>query len=505
MRIALVSLYDVENYAVRVLASYLRARGHPALEIYFKDWKNNAFVEPTRVELEHLTAGIRRFEAEIVGLSLRASAYLSVSRTITRFVREELGIPVLLGGVHPTVRPAETLEFADYVVRGEAEEATLDLLNRLEAGEPTHDIPNICTTVDGVPVHNDVRPLVQDLTELMRRDFRHPDKLVIDGKNRYRQDPTIDDPVYLVACSRGCPFRCAFCYNSAIRDLVAGKGDYYRLRSVDDVLGELSEARRSYLRLKRIRFDDEVFPTDQAWLEEFLPRYRREIGLPFECFLESRVVDRAMLRELVDSGLDVVYTGIQANDRVSKSLYQREADNDVVLNVAKLYHEFGIKARFHVMVDDPATREEDRVALFEMLIEMPRPYQLYLFSMTVMPGTELEQRLLAEGHITGEQVEGAATKTFKQYRVSLEWSRGPEDLFWVSMLTMVNKPWISRATLRQMFYSERLRRRPRAMARLAGLSNAIAMAGRIPLAYQQGELGLRVLRRFWTPDGWITA
>ena len=505
MRIALISLYDVENYAVRVLANYLRTAGQPALEVYFKDWKNNAFVEPTAVELEHLAAGIRRFEADIVGLSLRASAYFTVCRTIAEYLRRELDVPILLGGVHPTVKPDETLEFADYVVRGEAEEATLELLQRLDAGKPAHDIPNICTTLDGQPVINDVRPLVQDLSGIMRRDFLHPDKLVIDGRNRYRKDPIVQDPIYLIACSRGCPFRCSFCYNSAIRDLVAGKGDYYRLRPVDDVMAELAEATRSYGNLKRIRFDDEVFPTDRSWLEAFLPRYRREIGLPFECFLESRVVDRSLLESMVEAGLDVVYTGIQANDRVSRSLYQREADNSVVLRVAKLYKEFDLKARYHIMVDDPATGERDRVALFELLNSIPRPFQLYLFSMTVMPGTELASRLLEEGEITDDQVEGKATKTFQQYRVSLEWTRDPEDLFWVSMLTLVNKPWMSPTTLRRMFYSTWLRQHPRTVAQLAGVSNAVAMAGRIPLAFQQGEFGLRVLRRFWTPEGWITA
>lgn len=505
MRIALISLYDVENYAIRVLANTLRSHGHAALEIYFKDWKNNAFVEPTTVELEHLAGGIRRFEADIVGFSLRASAYLTVCRKLAHFLRGELGVPILAGGVHPTVRPDETLEFADFVVRGEAEGAILELLRRLERGAPTHDILNVSSVVDGQPVHNPLGVLEQDLSRVMRRDFLHPDKLVIDGRNRYRSDPLIDDPIYLIACSRGCPFQCAYCYNSAIRKLVDGKGTYYRLRPVDDVMAELAEARRGFSRLKRIRFDDEVFPTDRAWLAEFLPRYQREIGMPFEAFLEARVVDRPLLEGMVEAGMDVVYTGIQANDRVSQALYQREADNGEVLRVARLYDEYGLKARYHVMVDDPTTEERDRVALFEMLTSIPRPYQLYLFSLTVMPGTALEQELLADGRITGDQVEGVATKTFEQYRVSLEWSRSPEGLFWVSMLTLVNKPWMSPALLRRMFHDPWLRRHPEVVAKMAGASNAVAMAGRIPGAYRDGEIGLRVLRRFWTPDGWITA
>ncbi len=505
MRIALISLYDVENYALRVLANTLRCAGHDALEIYFKDWKNNAFIEPTAIELEHLATGIRRFEADVVGFSLRASAYVSVCRQLAGYLRGELGLPILVGGVHPTVRPDETLEFADYVVRGEAEGAILELLGRIERGEPTHDILNTSAVVDGRAVHNPLGPLEQDLSKVMRRDFLHPDKLVIDGRNRYRTDPIIDDPIYLITCSRGCPFHCAYCYNSAIRKLVDGKGAYYRLRPVDDVLVELAEARRVFRRLKRFRFDDEVFPADPDWLAEFLPRYRREIGVPFEAFLEARVVDRPLLEGLVEAGMDVVYTGIQANDRVSKTLYQREADNGEVLRVARLFDEYGLKTRYHVMVDDPSTEESDRIALFDMLTRIPRPYQLYLFSLTVMPGTALEQELLADGRITADQVEGVATKTFEQYRVSLEWSRSPEGLFWVSMLTMVNKPWFTPARLRRMFRDPWLRRHPDLVAKMASASNAAAMAGRIPGAYRDGEIGLRVLRRFWTPDGWITA
>ena len=40
-RIGLVSMWDVENNAVRILAATLRAAGHKVVEIYFKDWISN--------------------------------------------------------------------------------------------------------------------------------------------------------------------------------------------------------------------------------------------------------------------------------------------------------------------------------------------------------------------------------------------------------------------------------------------------------------------------------
>ncbi len=505
MRLALISLYDLENNAVRILATYLRQAGHDVLEIYFKDWKNNGLPWPTDDELDQLAQGVSRYGAEIIGVSLRASAYIQVCEHVVRHLKRETGLPVLLGGVHPTVCPESSLQRVDYVVQGEGEHPTRELLDRLDAGGPTHDIPGIHTWHEGEPVFNELRDLVEDLPPVMRRDFLHPDKLVIDGGVRYRRDPVVDDSLYLINGSRGCPFACSYCYNSALRRLFKGKGKFYRLRPVSDVMEELGEARGAWRNMRRVRFDDEVFPLDRAWVDEFLERYPREVGLPFECFLEPSVVSEELLERMVPAGLDMVYMGIQANDRVCRTLYDREAHNSAVARAAVLYNRHGVEARYHVMVDDPATTEDDWRSLFDLINGFPRPFQVYLFSMTVMPGTELERKLVDTGLITPDDVEGAAHKTFDQYRVSLEWDRPADAKFWVAMLSLLSKPWMSRGMLDRMSRSAWLREHPEALNRYAGISNAVAMTGRVPSAIQRGELGLRMLRRFWTPGGWITA
>ena len=56
-RIGLLSMYDVENNAVRILAATLRAAGHHVTEIYFKDWVSNHIFPPTEEELESLILG----------------------------------------------------------------------------------------------------------------------------------------------------------------------------------------------------------------------------------------------------------------------------------------------------------------------------------------------------------------------------------------------------------------------------------------------------------------
>lgn len=505
MRIAFISLYDLENNAVRQLAHYLRQQGHPALEVYFKDWKNNGLVWPSHAELRNLARGLRRFGAEVIGLSLRASAYLEVCSYIIDTLREELGVPILLGGVHVSLCPESSAKIADYVVRGEAELPVTRLLDDLESGGDGRNVPNIWANIDGTVHPNEIGDLEENLDLTSTRDFAHPDKLVVDGTMTSSRDPMLDDSIYLIMASRGCMFHCSFCYNSTLRKLFKGKGKYYRYRSVGHVIDELVAARRQFKRMRRVRFDDEIFPPDQAWIDEFVERYPREVGLPFECFLEPRVVNEQRLQGLVDAGLDVVYMGVQANDRVSKQLYDRRASNNGILDTARLYHKLGIDARFQVMIDDPFTTEQDNRDLFDMLNSFPRPFRVYLFSMTVMPGTELETKLLDQGLITPDEVEGAATKTFYQYRVSLDWDRPPEQLFWAAMFVLVNKPGLSPKMLERMADSVYLRAHPRVVAQLASVSNVASMAAMVPASAYRGEIGVRVLRRFWTPGHWITA
>ena len=181
-------------------------------------------------------------------------------------------------------------------------------------------------------------------------------------------------------------------------------------------------------------------------------------------------------------------TEIQANERVSDELYQRKNSSQAILDAVQLFHRLGIDTRVQVMVDDPMSTEGDHRALFELLNAFPRPYRLYLFSMTVMPGTELERKLVSEGVITPEEVEGEATKTFSQYRVSLDWERPPDEDFWVSMFVLVNKPWLPPALLDQLSRSDWLRRHPRLLAKTASVFNTVSMASMVPASMARGEI-----------------
>ena len=53
-KIAIISLYALENNGVRHVASSLRSAGFSVTEIYFKDWVNNSFPWPEENEVNNL-------------------------------------------------------------------------------------------------------------------------------------------------------------------------------------------------------------------------------------------------------------------------------------------------------------------------------------------------------------------------------------------------------------------------------------------------------------------
>ena len=396
-RVGIVSMWDVENNAVRILAGTLRAAGHTVVEIYFKDWISNALDPASQEQLENLAKIVRREELNLVCLSIRASAYANQARIITQYLHDELEVPVLWGGMHPTMSPDECIGSADMILKGEGELALTDFVDSLKWGDAdkTMQSSNIWFRgKGGEVVKNGLRPLVQSLDSLEFRDYTtHDQKYFIYGRSYTRGDPMHGDPVFQMMGSRGCIYKCSYCYNSTYKKDVYPGQKWFRVRSPESMVREIRQAQEHW-GFKRIRFDDEVINFRMDWLEDFCERYPRDVGLPFEIFIEPKLVNEHRMEMLRDAGLVSVYMGVQSSERVTGHLYDRRVKNQTIADIAEIYHRLGVKPHFQLIFDDPVSTEDDKRALFEMISTFPHPYDLYLFSMTVFPGSELNAKLI---------------------------------------------------------------------------------------------------------------
>ena len=504
-RIGIISTWDVENNAVRILAAVLRKGGHHVTELYFKDWISNNLQPATDLELDNLIKLIRREDLNLICISIRASASEQAAHILAERIQAELDIPVLMGGMHPTMEPERCLSTADMVIKGEGEYALLDLADRLRDGrEDFLGAQNLgFRDRDGKYIQNPLGPLIKDLDELPVRDYTSKDKALIYGKRVYDGDPQHGDPVYQMMGSRGCIYKCSYCYNSTYKKDVYPGQKWFRVRSPKSMIEEIVAA-KSHWDFKRIRFDDEVFNFQMDWLEDFCERYPRDVGLPFEVFIEPKLVNEERFTMLRDAGLTGVYMGIQSSERVTGHLYDRRVKNQSIEEIAALYHKLGIYPHFQLIFDDPVSTEADKRSLFEMVSSFPHPYDLYLFSMTVFPGSELNHKLLDNGLISEYDIEGRNTKVFYQHRINLAYPRPVEDTFWIALTQMLSKPFVPRTLLNTLAKSETLKKHPWPVIQMANAANIVKMGATAGEMALKGEMTKTLMRRWLSMDRMIT-
>lgn len=425
MLVTLISPYsDITSLGVRCLSAYLRANGvktrllflpHTPPEI--KSVRSDELY--SKRALEHLVD--LASDSVLIGVSLMTN-YLNCAVTITQAIKEKLPVPVIWGGIHPTIMPEECLPFADMVSVGESEEALLELVRKMEQRNDISNIRNIWVKSGPGHIENPVRPLIQDLDQLPFPDYDLGDHHVLpEGEDRFlpmdcellerfmllghlsMQDNT---PTYQTMASRGCPHRCSYCCNDKLQRLYEGQRSVRR-RSVGNLIEELESFRKRYPFTRRIGFsDDSFFITSDKEMQRFADAYKQRVGLDFYCLGSPLTVTEKKMEILVDAGISEIQMGIQTGSSRMARIYNREIPNATILKAARAISKFKDKLKppiYDLLINNPLESVDDWVATCDLLLKLPRPYNLQMFSLVPFPGTTLYQLLLVKNLITAEE------------------------------------------------------------------------------------------------------
>ena len=490
---------------MRHVSSVLRESGFSVTEVYFKDWVNNRFPWPTEEEIQNLIELLKEREIQVVGLSVRASAFHRMAKFLTERIRAELGIPIVWGGMHPTFLPELCIPIADAISIGEVDHAVVDFFVAMDDDE---DI-RVCKSFwvrEGEDVYKNELARLVELDDIPFRDFHtQKDKFHVEGSKVSQGDPFITNPEYTLLASRGCPYwTCTFCSNTLTKPLYQGLGKNFRVRSVENLIQEMEYATTLCKDIKVVRFDDEVFPIRKAWIDEFAEKWPKRVGLPFEVLVDPRMVSLEPLQKLKSAGLRAVCMGIQANERVNQEFYNRHTTNQQIRDSQKIFREVGIVSNLQLIWDDPYSTEEDKDELFHLLMDLERPFELYLFGLTIYPNTHLARRLLREGLITEDDIEGANTHAFEQFRVDLSYPRPKADMRWLALIVLANKSFMPKSLIWKLYNSERFKEDPTPLVHFAQAVNLVKMAGVAGQMTLRGEMTPLLLKRWVNPQSLVT-
>ncbi len=499
--VALVSLYGVENNGVRSISSVLQRDGVLTSLIFLKRWVNNDIRPPSGKELDVLVSVLKELNVDMVGLSF-TSPFLGIAKQVTRKIKEELPVAVVWGGIHASAFPAACLEACDVVCRGEGEYAMRDLARARAAGAPLAGIDNICYKENGRVCLQPLRPLIQDLDALPPQDYGGENKFYIDGRLRWG-DPLVRAAELRIFASRGCPFTCSYCYNSILRSFYPGQR-YHRIRKVDTVLAEIASALSRLKKIRKIKFEDDTFIFPKEWIKEFCEKYPVSVGLPFEVLFNAECPSKDLFAGLKAAGLSRVQVGIQtASSDKATEVYDRPLHLDRIHALAEELRGLRVEVVYDVILDNPLVSYADNEKLAEFLLTLPRPFHLFLYSLTVFPGTALCTALLEKGLITPDQVEGRAAKSFRQFRLSFGYPRPREELFIACIISLASKSFLPRLLIRRLLRSRFLKRHPLALRVFAEACNYLKLAGILVRMLWRREAGLWKLDEYASPRRYL--
>ena len=269
----------------------------------------------------HLYQEIARINPQLIAFSIMTRQHEWAIYRIAE-LKKVFNVPILIGGTHPTMYP-ETLGHceADFLCAGEGEIPTVELLNRLEEGGRTDDIPNIHAKVNGEIVKNEIRSLMTSW-----------DTMPLPDRGVYHRYSFLQQlPLKRFITSFGCAFRCSFCYINNFREIYSGKGKFFRRKSVDRALEEIKDTKKRYP-LKRIHFVDDIFSLDRPWVEKFLPRLKREVNIPFSANIWISHMDESMVRLFKESGCVGLTFGVEAGNQESRlNLIDKNIPDEIYL------------------------------------------------------------------------------------------------------------------------------------------------------------------------------
>jgi radical SAM superfamily enzyme YgiQ (UPF0313 family) len=301
-------------------------------------------------------------DVDLVGITVLSKTALRAYHIADAYRKK--GIPVVLGGIHPSALPEEAKEHADSVVVGEAEEVWPYLVEDARAGN--------------------LKPFYRQegYTDLAKMPA--PRRDILPRKGYF--------PVDVVQATRGCPFRCEFC---SVQNFF---GEAYRCRPVSDVVDEV---RRLPHRL--MMFNDDNIIGNPSYSKELL---KALIPLKKRWFSQASLTglkDVGNVELLAKSGCNGLLIGFESLSKPNLIRSQKYQNNPAEYReIIHSLHRFGIAICgsfiFGFDEDDPSVFEETvsfviQTKLFAAIFMILTPY----------PGTAFYQRAKNEGRLVHDR------------------------------------------------------------------------------------------------------
>ncbi|MCO6414447.1 MAG: cobalamin-dependent protein [Thiogranum sp.] len=355
-----------------------------------------------RAPLQALTGQVRRFQPDVVGLSLRnvdnaayprTVDYLDQHRAVVDVLRGLTTAPVVLGGSGFSIIPQAYMQAldGDWGIAGEGEVAFVRLLAALQDGRKPDGIAGLfgrdgpASSSGGeatVPLHHRGWP-----------DGCWPARDLLDYSRYIRRGGMGN-----VQTKRGCVFKCSYCTYPLL------EGNRFRTRDAADVVDEIEALMQDY-GPHPVFFVDSIlnFPRNhvETICEEIL---RRGVKVRWSCYATPVKLDRHQARLMAAAGCDGIELGTDAVDDDQLSRLGKSFDAETAIKANLYCMEAGLRVCQTLIFGAPGETQASVRATCAAVRRMNPTAVVAMTGVRLYPGTPLTNSLIAQGRVAKDAI-----------------------------------------------------------------------------------------------------
>lgn len=348
----------------------------PLALIYLSAWLEKAGIDADIIDVK--TSPYKRFDSleeervikkivrqvivknpSFVGISCFTSEYNSVMR-LAKTIRENIKTKIILGGVHPTLRPEDFIyqdSPVDFVVIGEGEETLAEFIQQYDDNIFPNDIKGIAFLENSGVRITPARKSIDDLSRLPIPSY---DKL--DMEHYLKITREIIRYIYTsgvhILTSRGCPFLCTFC---AAKNLwkTADSKSRVRYKPIRQVVDEIRYLKDKYS-VDSFYLADDTFATSEDRAIDFCNELLvRHIKITWAMETRVNLITEELLRAIKQAGCIQVEFGVESGSQEVLDRMKKNIRVEDTVRAFELCRRYGIRSFANLMLNTPAETRED--------------------------------------------------------------------------------------------------------------------------------------------------
>lgn len=289
----------------------------------------------SNIGFKKLKRMISQLKPDVVGVIATSPRIYYALKTFEIVKLVDKKIKTIIGGPHASAVPSTINDKnIDFLVKGEGEITVKELIQKLNKPAQYGKIKGIYYKKNGKIIVNPPRELIKNLDSLPlpARDLvpinKYPGSIM-----------PIRLPEVNVIASRGCPFRCCYCFKGTF-------GVSSRFRDPIKVVDEIELIAKQY-GAKTINFFDDEFNMNKEFVNEFADEIlRRKLNyLKFKAQFRAnkQLIDLDLLKKLKKAGFYLICYGIESGNQRVLDANRRAIKLEEVRRAVKLTHKAGIR------------------------------------------------------------------------------------------------------------------------------------------------------------------